>query len=314
MSVYNFLSTPVPTIAYCVMHQALPQVPSEEYMKTMRELHSRISAETETINSGYANHLRETVGRELESLRGSLSQFLQAPISSENAEVQRTLRESLDRFRDELVGRDSLGLQHSVEGKFTFTSSKKGLEKKLLQKGKAGLQEMGFTFGRSKGDIFESMFVVHGGQNLDILEHIVRDKLGIYATTHGKHIKEFGAYAYTAYNLVHATGDMPDSAARSKYFEMDFFFSKPDVKYAPFRNALVVVVDKLSNERYVDNVSLWQRKLGLGTTREFVLRIVCRNSNSISTIVHWLDSYKEKALIKQALAQDGNLLIKELLF
>ncbi|MCZ6776590.1 MAG: hypothetical protein O7D34_09050 [Ignavibacteria bacterium] len=314
MSVYNFLSTPVPTIAYCAMHQALPQVPTNEYMKTMRELHARISAETEAINAGYASFLRETVGRESESLHGSLSQFLQTPISSDNAEVQRTLRESLERLRDELIVHGGLGLKYSVEGKFVFAPLKKTLERKLLLNGKTGLEEMGVTFGKGRGEVFESMFVVHGGQNLDILEHVVRDKLGIYATTHGKHIKEFDAYAYTVYNLVHVRGRMPDSSLRGTYFEADFFFSKPDVKYASFRNAFVVVIDKFAAESSVEHVSLWQRKLGLGKTKEFVLRIVCSSLKSVSAIVHWFDSYKEEVFIRQALVRDGSLLIKELLF
>ncbi len=139
-------------------------------------------------------------------------------------------------------------------------------------------------------------------------------KLGIYATTHGKHIKEFDAYAYTVYNLLHAKGQMPDSSLLGNYVEVDFFFSKPDVKYAPFRNGLVVAIDKFAAESNVEHVSLWQRKLGLGTTKEFVLRIVCSSLESGSAFVHWYDSYKEKAFIRQALVRDGSLLIKELLF
>ena len=135
MSVYNFLSTPVPTIAYCAMHQALPQVPTDEYMKTMRELHARISAETEAINAGYASFLRETLGRESESLHGSLSQFLQTPISSDDSDVRQILKETLERLKDELIGRNSLGLQHSVEGKLIFTTSKNDWKKTCCKAG-----------------------------------------------------------------------------------------------------------------------------------------------------------------------------------
>jgi hypothetical protein len=134
MSVYNFLSAPVPTIAYCAMHQSLPQVPRDEYMKTMRELHARISEESRTINAGYASFLREALGRESESLHGSLSQFLQTPISSDDSHVRQTLRETLERLKDELVGRDGLGLQHSVEGRVIFPPSKTRLEKKVVAK------------------------------------------------------------------------------------------------------------------------------------------------------------------------------------
>ena len=314
MSIYSFLSTPLPTIAYCAMHQALPTVPVAEYMKTMKELHERIAYESDTINAEYTKSLRETTMRGVQAIHGSLSSFLQMPISSDDKDIRRILEEELGKFGDSVVGNTGYGLKYSVEGKVFHVSTKKTLEKKLLSAGKTYLEELGFTAGKGKGEIFESMFVVEGGLNLDIIEHIVRERLGIYSTTHGKHIKEFGAYAYTAYNLVHSIGTLPEKEKRRKHFEAVLFFSKPDTKYPPFRKALVDILKKLSEEVKPVYLALWQRKLGLGVGKEFALRTVSDNSNQISGFVQWLEEHDENPLIKETFIRDGKLMLKELLY
>jgi hypothetical protein len=296
------------------MHQALPSVPKEEYVKTMKELHERIGRESEAINAEYEKYLADTVAHEVESIHGSLSPFLHTPISSDDATVRRMLAEALGKFEAMLVKGGAFGLQSSFEGRVFFTPTKKALEKKLLQAGKSYIEDLGFKTTKGNGDIFESMFLVTGGLNLDMLEHIVRDKLGIYSTTHGKHIKEFGEYAYTVYNLVHAKGEMPPRDSIRNYFEASVHFSKPDIKYAPFRNALVDVVDRLSAETGLPYVRLWQRKLGLGVGREFTLRFVSNNADQISGAIQWLEAYNEKEFIREALIGDGKLVMKELLF
>ena len=314
MSIYTLLSSPLPTIAYCAMHQSLPTVPVAEYMKTMKELHERIAYESEAINAEYTKSLREMMLREVQAIHGGLSSFLQMPISSDDKDVRRILEEELGKFGEAMADNNGYGLKYSVEGKVFRVSTKKTLEKKLLSAGKVYLEELGFTPGKGTGAIFESMFVVEGGINLDIIEHIVRDRLGIYSTTHGKHIKEFGEYAYTVYNLVHSIGSLPEREARRKHFEADLYFSKPDTKYAPFRKSAVDILKKLSEEVKPIHLALWQRKLGLGVGKEFVLRIVSNNSDQISGVVQWLEEHDENPLIKETLIRDGNLILKELLF
>ena len=313
MSIYTLLSTPLPTIAYCAIHQSLPDVPMAEYTKTMKELHERIAHESKGINARSVKAFREGVLKQVQAIHGGLSSFLQTPISSDDKEVRRILEEELVKFADSLIDNKMYGMMYSVEGKLFHASTKNAMEKKLLSAGRTYLEEMGFTSGKGKGDIFESMFVVEGGLNLDIIEHIVRDRLGIYSTTHGKHIKEFGEYAYTAYNLVHSVGTLPEGEGRRKHFEAALFFSKPDTKYALFRKALGDILNKLSEEVMPIHLALWQRKLGLGVGKEFVLRIVSGNSSQNRGIVHWLEEHDENPLVKETLIRDGSLILKELL-
>lgn len=314
MSLYSYLNTPIPVITYCALHQAQIGVPRDEYIKTMKELHQRIAQESREINAGYGKHLVDAIARECQSLQNSLAHFLQTPISSDNNEVRSMLVESFGRFKDQILPSSPTGLNGSLEGRVSFVTSKKPLERKLLKNGKSYLTALGLTTIKGHPDIFESSFTVEGAMNLDVLEHIVRDRLGIYSTTHGKHIKEFSGYSYAAYNLAFAQGEVPPGGEIQKHVELAFFFSKPDMKYAPFRNGLSEVLEKLAGDIKVKHISLWQRKLGLGAGREFVLRIISEESKTAADIVDWLNGYEEKKFVRESIIGSGHLVVKELLF
>lgn len=314
MSLQAILNTPVPTIAYCALHQRLPGVTRDEYQKTMRELHERIRDESARIAQAFKQHTAETIDKETENLRNTLSHFLHMPISSDNEDVRRILVESFERFKDQILDGAPIGLVDSHESRAFFVSSKKSIEKKLLKNGKMYLDNLGLATAKGSADIFESVFIVRGGANLDVLEHIVRDRLGIYATTHGKHINEFGGYSYGVYNLVFAKGEMPAGDKLQKYTELTFYFSKPDIKYAPFRNELTETLKQLDGAVSLDRISLWQRKLGLGAGKEFILRIVSDKSERSSEVIEWMNKQKEKAFIREAVIVGGSLVVKELLY
>lgn len=314
MNLQTILDAPVPTIAYCALHQRLPEVPRDEYQKTMKELHQRIREETAAISGAFRQHVTDTIDKETENLRNTLSHFLHTPISSDNEDVRRILVESFDRFKDQMLGTAPIGLIDSHESKTFVVSSKKAVEKRLLKNGRTYLNGLGFATAKGSPDIFESVFIVRGGLNLDVLEHIVRDRLGIYSTTHGKHIKEFGGYSYAAYNLVFSRGEMPASDKLPNYTELTFHFSKPDIKYAPFRDGLADVLEQLGSAMILDHLSLWQRKLGLGAGKEFVLRIVSDKSERSSAVIDWMNKQKERAFVRDAVIAGGSLVVKEFLY
>ena len=312
MSLYRFIDTPVPVIDYCVFHQAQPDLPKDEYLKTMKELHLRVAKESDDINAGYTKYIADAMAREGQRLRNTLSHFLQTPFSSDNEEVRVLLEESIGRFRDQMLDGSRAGLQRSREGRLFFVSSQKSAEKRLLKNGKTYLDTLGFKTTKGHPDIYESTFTIEGGTNLDILEHIVRDKLGIYSTTHGKHLKESGGYCFAAYNQAFALGALPAVTETSKQVELDFFFSKPDMKYAPFRSGMSEAVEALFSKLKLTYASLWQRKLGLGAGKEFVLRLMSDESEASADIISFLNGY-EKKFVKECLISSGHLLLKEIL-
>jgi hypothetical protein len=314
VSLYSALSLEVPTVAYSVFHQALAGVKKDDYTKTMKELHNAIRTETGAIAARYAEYLHETISREAENLQTSLAEFLHTPIGSDAGEVHRILTEGLERLERQLGQGGPPGLLSSTEGRVFIPTGKTGAERRLLQEGRKYLRGLGFEISKGSGDVFESVFFVRGGLNLDILEHIVRDRLGIYAPTHGKHIKEFGGYAYTAYNVVSALGARPVNTTSGSFVEALFIFSKPDVKYAPFRNGLVRALDRMKVDLALEHLMVLQRKLGLGVGREFVLKIVCSDPARVTEAVRWLELYDGQPFVKQSLISDGKLVMTSVLF
>lgn len=314
MSLYTLLESPVPTIAYCATHQARPEIPRAEYLKTMKELHERIQRESVEINAALEKHHSDVIVKESQNLRNTLAHYLQTPISSDAEDVHRILVESFERIQGQLLDPVPAGLVESLEGEVFFATSKKSLEKRLLKNGKAYLDKLGFMTVKGAPAIFESMFIVKGAANLDVLEHIVRDRLGIYSTTHGKHIAEFGGYSYAVYNLAYAKGKLPANGAIDRYTDLTFFFSKPDMKYAPFRAGIIEAVEKLTGGVSVDHIALWQRKLGLGGGKEFRLQIVTENSETALDALQWLNDYEEHPFVRDVIVVNGSLVVKELLF
>jgi len=311
MSVYSYLSTPAPRIAYCAIHQALPEIGESAYVDTMQQFHRRIADESDAFRDGYSRFVGDAAGREVQTIRSLLSEFLQTPLRTDEEEIRLRISESLERFRESIQGNRMPGLRSSNEGKVSTTIP----GSPAFQRGNTYLKELGFDLSK-RPEIFESVFEIEGGENLDILEHIVRDRLGIYGASHGRHIKEFSGYAYSMYNLVCEQGVFPYGPARAGCIELALFFSKPGpdvVKYAPFRKALVQAMERLVSKHHTEHVSVWQRKLGLGAGVEFVLRVLLHSSTTLEQVMQELAEYDESSVVRDV-ANHGSALIKQILF
>jgi hypothetical protein len=317
MSLYASLARPVPTIAYSALHESLPEVPREDYSATMREFHERLRSESRKLSDRYARFLEDARRREFDLLRGSLGEFLHSPLRNDEQEIHNRIGDSLSRFLAGLAECQSHGLASSTEGEVFFSLPEGFLTKKVGMAGREYLRRLGFLNTPGDASLFESVFVVQGGRNLDILEYLVRDVLGIYATTHGKHLREFGNYSYTVYNLVFQNAPAPDGIGPQDQVESAVFFSKPGperMKYAPFRNGLVSAMKALLADIPVVHCSLWQRKLGLGSGVEFVLRFRVPSDEAVNDLVTWIDGYRKEPFVREVLIEEGRLVLKRLLY
>jgi hypothetical protein len=272
-----------------------------------------VRRESDSIAAAYAKHVRDAIGRESQVLRGSLSEFLQTPMRSDNASVQRIFSDSFERFQEQVAGKPALGVTRSYEGRVITQAFLKTAERRLAANGRAYLKSLGFIAGKTKGDIFESVFIVEGGMNLDLIELIIRDRLGVYGETHGKHIDLTGGYSFSAYNLVGTWGQITRDQALNGRVELAIFFAKPTMQYAPFRAGLLEALGNLTKRISPRSITLWQRKLGLGEGKEFILRWLCDESRQAVEILHLLEQQKDPPFTKKVLVDQGHLVLKELL-
>jgi hypothetical protein len=107
------------------------------------------------------------------------------------------------------------------------------------------------------------------------MEHIVRDRMGIYVGSHGAHIENVGRTSFGTYNLIYQLGEVltADLATDVATQEVTFAFSKGPLHYSDFRRDVSALMEHVGEEMNLIHASFWQRKLGLGTGKEFVLRL-----------------------------------------
>lgn len=308
MSIYSALGFEEPTIAYTALHQVRKGLNPDVYRQTMKDFHTLLREESKKVNEAWEAFRKDSAGRAIQSARSHLLQYLSTPLKSDTDEIQRILRERIEEYSTASVSQKPLGMIQTSEGRIIDTLGKP-LTKTHVASGRRYLAELGFSGGRPRRDIYESVFVVQGGQNLDVIEHIVRDRIGIYTPVHGKHIREFDSYSYAAHNLVILLGELESKAAG---FETALHCSKGGVKYDVFRSGLKELLEEIQREHEISHASLWQRKLGLGSGREFVLRLQGKDQGTLLHALAELQRGSDKPFLKQAL-KGGHILCKEFL-
>jgi hypothetical protein len=276
-------------VAYLVLHEAPAQGPTEEYLRVIRELHRGVIADEAAIQSAVQKAAADMISREAGIVYGELTPFLVTPLKSDQAEVRTTIEEGLSRVSTGTRAATFAGLAHTHLVRLLIEIVDEPELTDAQQEGLRYLEQL--QFARAGGAVCQSVFVVHGAAGLDRLEHIVRDRLGIYAGAHGTHITQSARWSFAAYNVV--LGD-PRSAPRDGYEAQWWIDKGRTIQYDVFRRALEgcahAVQEAVSNTTLV----LWQRKLGLGRGREFACCIVC--SDITSTVIAaklWMSEFRK---------------------
>jgi hypothetical protein len=274
----------------------------------MLEMHRAVQEEARAITEQWKQYINDASERSVQAIRGSLMPFLTTPLQSDVGEIRRHITDQVRSVVKAVVPHSSLGPVLSSEGRFDVEPLKTGPLKLLTAAGKRHLGELGFKFTKASPPVFESTFLVEGGVNLDILEHIVRDRMGIYASLHGKHIVEAACMTFAAHNLTYRRGE----GAEQKGMEAVIFVEKGPQKYEAFRQGLAAVLDGVLEEKKALLVTVWQRKLGLGRGLEYQIRIRANGRAAATECVDRLLRMEVGGMIQESLRK-GRLLYKEIL-
>lgn len=309
MSIYSALSMEVPVVTYSVLHQMKKGIGEKEYTKTIHEMHSMIRIETANVVKAWMNHLRELTASSVQTTRGNLSQFLTLPLDTDMKEIHRILEDQIGQLLKQALPAARVGVVTSTEGKFFWEREQSAVLQSLFLRGKEHLKKLKFRTKDEEQHIFESDYFVEGGLNLDIIEHIVRDRMGIYATAHGQHTQQTDPFVFAAHNLAYLHGSL--ETGESKY-EAVLHFAKGKVQYAPFRKGLVELLDSVKNECGLPHCSMWQRKLGLGSGTEFNIRMRARDRRIVKDSILAFAKGAEKNPNYLPIIKSGSLVIKEL--
>jgi hypothetical protein len=309
MSIYSVLSMEVPVVAYSVLHQMKKGVGEKEYTKTIHDMHTVVRTESANVVEAWRNHLRELTASSVQTTRENLSQFLTLPLDTDMKEIHRILEDQIGQLLKQALPVARIGVVTSTEGKFFWEREQSALLQSLLSRGKEYLKKLKFKTKDEDQCIFESDYFVESGLNLDVIEHIVRDRMGIYAAPHGQHTRQTDRYVFAAHNLAYLHGSL--ETGDSKY-EAVIHFAKGKVQYAAFRKGIAELLDSVKNESELPHLSMWQRKLGLGAGTEFNIRMRARDRKMVKDSILAFAKGAEKNPLNLPIIKSGSLVTKEL--
>ena len=273
MDVYRALNADVPQLLFTVLHQAGSTVSDEEFIRTVTSLQMDIRKHALEISERLHQWLVQQYSQQAEETVQKLQRlgFLSEQIDV--GEVQQVLERDFGRLGTRLGSETVLGMQGSAEETLSEAIPADPDLAKRVADGHEYLASLGFKPGQ--GPLHETWLLFRGSIHYDIMEHIVRDRMGIYTGSHGNHIQNVGRTSFGTYNLFYQLGESltADLAHDAVTQEVTFAFSKGPIQYSPFRQEVSALMEHVGEQTNLIHASFWQRKLGLGIGKEFVLRL-----------------------------------------
>jgi hypothetical protein len=273
MDVYRALNADVPQLLFTVLHQTGPTIADADFTRTVTALHQDIRQQAREVGEELQQWLQLQARQEAEETARKLQRLgLLAETASVEA-VQQAVERDLRRFAGRVGSESLLGMQGSGEEVFAEETPLDSDLAKRVADGREYMTSLGFKPGQ--GPLHEAWLLFRSSLHYDVMEHIVRDRMGIYRGTHGAHIENIARTSFGTYNLVYQIGESltADLVGEVLTQEVSFAFSKGPVHYSDFRRDTSALMEQVAQQINLLHASFWQRKLGLGTGKEFVLRL-----------------------------------------
>jgi hypothetical protein len=310
MSIYEVLSIDIPILAYSVIHQPRKTITAKEYAKSLLGFRSELKEESEKIQMSWQNYLSDLTAKTVQTTRGNLSQFLSTPIQSDTDDIQHIISDQLGQTAEQLLPKTPYGLLEGYDGRFLIEAPQVEIPKARALGARSFFQNIGFKVGRNNTSVFESLYFIKGGMNLDIFERLVGTKLGKYASFISTKTNQSALCICSLYNLLYLDGSYERNIDR---FELQVRFSKGKESYELFHNELSEAAKSLRFEIHDLNVSVWQKKLGLGLGDGYILRIRTKDRSTLRSVITIIQKLvKSKNIIANSLGA-GIWLAKEII-
>ena len=321
MSIFTDLGIPSRTISYTVIHQAGADIGDSQkgavdppgkvnYDEDLRAFLESALAESAAIRDAFQSSASEARIKSSQVAKGSLNQYLSTPIKSDNEDVQRIIKEALEKYSDLMLRSANIGISDAwasrllPDARIVNSQTKLSvLVRKMLAEGKKKLKTFGFSRGKNHSNIFETVFLLETGVNLDVLELILHKSAGL------SNIWNSAENTWTGiYNVLWTVGT-PEQ--KSKSWESSLF---PQTPGAPeFIAGLEKIIERLSKEFNLHQLSLWQNKFPLGGENMYSVRIrTIPDQKLLFEIIRWL-GLTDNENLRKALTTDASLVVKEII-
>lgn len=255
MDVYRTLDLAVPQLLFTMLHQAGPTVSEEELTRTVTALHLDIRHQAQEIGEELHHWLEQQYTQRAEETVRQLQHL------SDLEQVRETLLRDYQRLGSDISTESVLGMQGSAEEAFREEAPSHPDLAGRFADGREYLASLGFKPGQ--GSMHEAWLLFRGSIHYDIMEHIVRDRMGIYRGSYGAHIQHVTRTMFRTYNLIHQLGEPLIANLAQDAQEVTLAFNKGPIQYNAFRQEVRVLMEYVVEQTYLMHASFWQRKLGL---------------------------------------------------
>ncbi len=272
MDIYRALNADVPLSLFTIMHQTAPTLSREEYERLVETLHNDVSTQTESLGNELLKWQQkeyleqaEEMGRKLRRL-GFLSEHANI------AQLQDALIQDYQRMGSRIGSRSLIGILGAAEIVLNEGKPIDAELARLTMIGQRYLASLGFKPGR--GLMHESCLLFRGSVHYDIIEHLVRNRTELQQGKYDKSLAQIQHMAISMYDLVYQTGEglaaEPNEAVPMQ--QVAFAINKGNIPYSLFLRNVCSMMEDVGEHVLIFHTSFWQRKLGLGIGKEFVLR------------------------------------------
>ena len=298
MSIYEVLSYKIPIIGYSVFHQPKKSASEKDYAELLISLRQALNGESDNVKSIWENYLGEVTEKSVQSTRGNLSQYLTTPLKSDLADIHKIIGDQIHHLSEQFLPKIRYGLSGGRDAKVLFGTQYTELPRTQAAAAKSYLKTMGYKVGVNDSSIYESFYIVEGGSNLDLLEYLVKCRIGVHESVHGKKAQGSDHMTCSVSNLIASSGE---DAGHNDRYEFQAALSRGDIAEEHFTRGMEEVLAAIDGELGGIRGSLWQRKLGLGMGNEFTLRIQLRDRAMLHHAIALIQriSAGDKAVRKQ---------------
>ena len=308
MDVYRALNADVPHLLFTVLHQANPTVADEDYMRASIALQLAIRQQAQAIGEELHQWLEEQYSRQAEETARKLQRLAILSQDANLEQVQEVLVRDYRRLGNRISTESILGLLGFGEENLDEEMPSDPELARRVAEGRKYLASLGFKPGHAV--LHESWFLFRGSMHYDIMQHLVRDRMGMYKGTYGDHLEYVEHISFSTYDLIYQLGE--DLTANLEHEtgtqEVTFAFSKGSMQYSPFRQEVASMMEYIAEQAELQHASFWQRKLGLGTGKEFSLRLrLPKGEAPLKEIISIIVASGQVG--KETIAQRGKLLL-----
>ena len=273
MDVYRALNADVPHILFTILHQAGPTVSEDEYTHIVTAFHMDIGKQMQEMTERLHLWLTRQYSLQAEETLQKLQRLGVLSQEVDEGEVRQILEKNFSRLGSRVGSESILGLEGSAEVTICETIISDPDLAKCVADGLEYLASLGFKPG--KGSIHETWLLFRGSLHYDVIEDLLRDRIGMYKESHGAHIENVDRTYFSTYNLVYQLGGSLTAHLDTDVLtrEVTFAFNQGPIHYTDFRRDVSALMEYVAEHIDVIHASFWQRKLGLGTGKEFMLRL-----------------------------------------